>query len=114
VSTTTTDLCIALQALTRPELKPLLEDMKPLPVGIREETRNVGSGTYLWVGPKGIITPIHHDPLSLFHAHVRGAKRWLFWPPDSKPLLYNYVGVYSRCNPLSLDFDKYPLCEQVS
>jgi len=37
----------------------------------------------------------------------------MFWPPDAKEYLYNFIGVYSKCDPLNLNFDKYPLCEKL-
>jgi hypothetical protein len=35
----------------------------------------------LWLGGKGLITPLHYDPVETFHWVIRGAKRFLCYPP---------------------------------
>lgn len=101
------------QALAIKELKPLLDEMEPCFPGFIKNTAQQGSGTYLWLGAKGIITPIHHDPVSLFHTHIRGRKRWDFFAPDQKRFLYNHIGVYSRINFLDPDNSTYPEYEKI-
>jgi hypothetical protein len=35
----------------------------------------------LWLGGDGLITPLHYDPAETFHWVIRGAKRFLCYPP---------------------------------
>jgi hypothetical protein len=89
----------------------MLADTKPFFPGFMMQ-EHIGPGTYYWLGPKGTITPLHHDAVSLFHVHVQGRKLWRFISPDQKELLYNNFGVYSDVD-LLLPWEdlvaKYPL-----
>jgi len=42
----------------------------------------------LWMGPKGSITPIHHDFTDNFFVQVRGKKRVILFPPEPEAAFY--------------------------
>ena len=57
--------------LHRPAMRPLLDDMDPFYKGFlwTDPTQ-----THFWFGPGGTKTPLHFDPISIFHTHVAGRK----------------------------------------
>jgi len=42
----------------------------------------------LWMGPRGSITPIHHDFTNNLFVQVRGRKRVILYPPDPEQAFY--------------------------
>ena len=93
-------------ALERPELAPLLRDVGPLPNWF--DTSRLAKQALLWMGPKGVITPLHHDTIQLMHTHIVGRKRWRFVSPLQTPLLSNHIGVFSKLR-LERPDARYPL-----
>jgi hypothetical protein len=57
--------------LHRPAMRPLLDDMDPFYKGFLwvDPTQ-----THFWFGPGGTKTPLHFDPISIFHTHIKGRK----------------------------------------
>jgi hypothetical protein len=107
-SDTTNDeyLTASNELLRRPEFAGLLDEVGPLPdycdaTGLRESA-------FLWVGPAGTRTPLHHDTVMLFHTQVVGRKRWRFVSPLSGPNLYNDFDVYSPVDFEALDLQRFP------
>jgi ribosomal protein L16 Arg81 hydroxylase len=97
--------------LEREDLKSLLNDINMLPEFL--DATNTKQRVFFWFGPAGTITPLHHDPMNIMMAHVYGRKRWRFIAPDSTPLLYNYIGVFSEVDLENIDYDQYPLFKDV-
>ena len=94
------------ELLRRSEFSGLLDEVGPLPdfciqSGLRQSA-------FLWVGPAGTKTPLHHDTVMLFHTQVVGRKRWRFVSPLSGPNLYNDYDVYSPVNFETLDLQRFP------
>ncbi len=99
------------ELLRRPEFNGLLDEVGPLPdFCIASALRH---SAFLWVGPAGTRTPLHHDTVMLFHTQVVGRKRWRFVSPLSSPHLYNDFDVYSPVNFESLDLQRFPDAAQV-
>lgn len=50
---------------------------------------------FVYLGPKGSWTPLHHDVLASFSwsANLCGIKRWLLFPPEATRLLYDKNGL---------------------
>ena len=50
---------------------------------------------FVYLGPKGSWTPLHHDVLASFSwsANLCGVKRWMLFPPEATPLLYDKHGL---------------------
>ncbi|CAG4977409.1 unnamed protein product [Colias eurytheme] len=65
-----------------------------------------------WYGPKGTVSPLHHDPTKNLLAQVVGEKRlYLFSPKDSEyvyPHEHELLNNTARVDPRSPDFEKYP------
>ncbi len=94
------------ELLRRPEFSGLLDEIGTLPEFCVQSTfRN---SAFLWVGPAGTKTPLHHDTVMLFHTQIVGRKRWRFVSPLSGPSLYNDYDVYSPVNFESLDLARFP------
>eukprot|EP00854_Cymbomonas_tetramitiformis_P004979 gene4979-6067_t len=68
---------------------------------------------HFWLGPKGTMTPLHYDPISLMHTHVFGRKVWRMIPPECRPYIYNTDRVYTDVDALNFDYKKYPLLKHV-
>jgi hypothetical protein len=59
--------------LGRPELAGLFDDVT-LPAGWFDEAL-LNTSSALWFGPKGTVTPLHHDTSSILFCQVYGSKR---------------------------------------
>jgi hypothetical protein len=55
--------------------------------------------TFLWFGPAGTVTPLHHDRANIFMAQVFGRKRVSLFPTHAIRHMYNNVGVFSPGDP---------------
>jgi len=64
--------------------------------------------TFLWFGPSGTVTPLHHDLMNVMFHQVRGWKRFILISPLETHALANSVGVYSDVDPLSPDLERFP------
>lgn len=69
---------------------------------------------FIWYGPKGSITPIHHDLTNNFMAQVRGKKTVRLISSYQLPLLYNYKHCFSEVDLLNIDYDRFPLFRDVN
>ncbi|MBC7728357.1 MAG: cupin-like domain-containing protein [Microbacteriaceae bacterium] len=93
-------------ALEHPALAPLLRDVGPLPNWF--DATRLARQALLWMGPRGVFTPLHHDTLQLMHTQIVGRKRWRFVSPLQTPLLHNHIGVFSKLR-LEQPDDRYPI-----
>ncbi len=100
------------QNLQRDELKSLLNDVIFFPEYL--QTQELDNRVFFWFGPGGTITPLHHDPVNLMMAQIYGRKRWRLISPQQTPLLYNYIGVFSKVDCENPDYNKYPLFKNVT
>lgn len=66
-----------------------------------------------WLGPKGTISPLHHDPKHNLLCQVFGHKRIILAAPKDSINVYPFnsdlLGNTSQIDAENLDFDKYPL-----
>jgi hypothetical protein len=69
---------------------------------------------YLWFGPRGTVTPLHHDAVNVLFAQVHGSKKFILVSPNETPNLYNEIGVYSSVNCEMPDFDRHPKFKRVT
>ena len=67
------------------------------------------SQAFLWFGPAGTVTPLHHDPVNVMFNQVSGRKHVILIPSLQIHRLYNSLSVYSDVDPLAPDLDQYPL-----
>jgi len=94
------------QTLEREEFKPLFNDIEIFPEYLNPT--DTKGRVFFWFGPKGTITPLHHDPVNLILAQVSGRKLIKLISPQQTPLLYNHVGVFSKVDGENPDYEKYP------
>jgi len=92
-------------------LKELWEDIVPLPEYLRDDPANRG---FFWFGPKGTVTPLHHDLTNNFMAQVRGRKRVRLVAPYELPHLYNNRHCYTQVDLDRIDYNRFPLFRNVS
>ena len=94
----------ALQALwpdTRPTLPAYLDSQLP------------GRNGFFWMGPRGTVTPLHHDLTNNFMAQVVGRKRVWLIDPAYTPLLANQLHCFSEVDLRNIDFERFPLMRKV-
>lgn len=96
----------------RPGLTGVLDDIGPLDGYLRQKDR--ARLTYLWMGPGGTITQLHHDTMNILFCQIYGSKSIRLIHPDESPWLYNEVGVYSEVDLDNPDWQRYPLFRHVS
>lgn len=80
-------------SVNRQALAPLWDEIGPLP-GFLERNR-MGDG-FLWVGPRGTITPWHHDLTQNFLLQIEGFKRVTLASPAETLRMRNHRHCYSR------------------
>jgi hypothetical protein len=95
-----------------PQMAGLLDDVGPFPGYLKEQHRE--EHTYLWFGPAGTVTPLHHDTVNILFFQIYGRKRIVLIPPDETPWLYNELAVYSEVDFENPDLERYPLFQHVS
>ncbi|MBB6249405.1 Stf0 family sulfotransferase [Rhodanobacter sp. A1T4] len=65
--------------------------------------------TFLWFGPAGSMTPLHHDPCNVFMAQVFGRKRFKIVPAKQWSFVYHYATYFSEVDCEHPDFYHWPL-----
>ena len=68
--------------------------LPPLPFG--DDT------VYLWVGPKGTVTPFHFDRINVLLVQIFGEKTITLVPPEATPWMNNYRGVHGKTDCTSI------------
>jgi hypothetical protein len=95
------------RALDGSSLSGLFEDIQT-PPEILDPCERLGR-TFLWFGPSGTVTPLHHDTMNICLAQIYGRKAVKLIPPEDTPLLYNDVGVFSSVDLDMPNLDEFPL-----
>jgi Rps23 Pro-64 3,4-dihydroxylase Tpa1-like proline 4-hydroxylase len=90
-----------------PALCPLRRDLQPPPNIIDSDDGRPGT-VKMWFGPKGTVTPFHHDEHSILFAQIFGSKRFKLVPPFDGPRLYARRRFYSAIDPEAADLARYP------
>lgn len=80
--------------LQRPELKPLVDDIDPLPAVL--DGSRLPRGASLWIGPAGTFTHPHFDPHHAFLVMLEGRKRIRLASPDLPVLFDGMDGYFAR------------------
>lgn len=63
---------------------------------------------FFWYGPKGTITPLHHDLTNNFMAQVQGRKLVRLIAPSRLPSIYNHRHCYSEVDLGNVDYERFP------
>jgi LPS sulfotransferase NodH len=92
--------------LQRPEARALLQDVTAFPEYLRPSSD--GRQCFLWFGPAGTVTPLHHDTSNLLMAQVAGRKRYRLIPASQWQYVYNNTGVFSEVDCERPDLNRYP------
>jgi hypothetical protein len=89
----------------------LLEDISVFPEYLDPD--RLQGHAFLWFGPAGTVTPLHHDTSNILFAQVHGRKNFTLISPNQTPLVYNEIGVFSEVDCGEPNFDKYPAFQKV-
>lgn len=100
------------RSLENTGLRPLLDEIRIFDEILDNDNRR--SKMFLWFGPAGTVTPLHHDALNVLLTQVVGSKLVTLIPSFELPLIYNHVGVYSEVDLESPDYARYPLFQRTS
>lgn len=95
------------EALKTGPLADLVQGIGSLPSYL--DPNRVKQDTFLWFGPAGTVTPLHHDTVHLLHLQIVGRKRWRFISPMQTPYVYNFNQVFSQVNLEEPDLERHPL-----
>ncbi len=87
-------------------LKELWNDIDMLPEYLDVNSDRRG---FLWFGPAGTITPLHHDLTNNFMAQVSGRKLIKLVSACQMPYVYNHQHCYSQIDMENIDYERYPL-----
>ena len=68
---------------------------------------------FFWFGPKGTITPTHHDLTNNLMAQVLGRKRIVMADIRRLPRMYNHLHVFSDVDLAAVDADRFPAMRDV-
>ena len=70
---------------------------------------------FLWFGPKGTFTPIHHDLTNNMLVQIYGRKKVTLIPALQTPHIYNDLWVFSQLkDPNQIDVEQYPLAKKLT
>jgi Cupin-like domain len=97
--------------LERPELAPLLDDFI-MPEEYLDPLQHAGH-VFFWFGPRGTLTPLHHDVTNVLFVQVLGRKRFRLIPSLQTHRVYNDIGVFSQVDPDNVDLSLHPLFAEV-
>jgi hypothetical protein len=90
-------------------LKELWNDIDGLPEYLDPNRPEKG---FLWIGPAGTITPLHHDLTNNFMAQVLGRKHVKIISACHSAYVYNHLHCYSQVDMTDIDYDRFPLMRQ--
>jgi len=93
--------------LDLPGAKRLRDDFEGPAEYLEEE---ISSGRiFMWLGPAGTVTPLHHDVMNILIVQVNGRKRITLIDPLRARYVYNDEGVYSVVDAAKPDYSRFPL-----
>ncbi len=94
----------------RQALAALWQDIGGIPEYLDPASPDDG---FLWFGPKGTLTPFHHDLTNNFMAQVMGSKRVRLIPACELPYVYNNFHCYTPVDGKEIDYEKFPMMKDV-
>jgi ribosomal protein L16 Arg81 hydroxylase len=83
------------------------------PHGFLDPAITVEGYVKLWLGPKGTVTPLHHDATNIFFGQVFGRKHVKLISPFDLDHVYNDRTCFSAVDPECIDYDRFPLMKRV-
>lgn len=97
--------------LDKPAAEPLWPDLEPMPEFMAKA--GLRSNAFLWFGPAGTVTQLHHDLQNVLHVQLTGRKHFRMISPLHTHRVYNDVAMFSPVDPRAPDVDRFPLFAQV-
>lgn len=97
--------------LGAPALAPLIRDIGYF--GGMMDRRRIKGFVYLWFGPGGTVTPLHHDTTNILFCQVRGRKTFKLVSPLYGELLRDVVSYYSPMDLEAPDPKRYPFAKRM-
>jgi hypothetical protein len=93
-----------------------VDDFGPITNGGKgyRNNENIKTANLLLFGPKGTITPIHHDLTNNMLVQIYGRKKVTIIPSFQVPNMNNDKGVHSSSDYPEYDKSQYPLLNKVS
>jgi len=96
----------------RKGFKSLLDDMR-CPKGLLHP-KTFRKAPHLFFGPKGTVTPLHHDGLNILFGQIYGRKLLKLIPPFDMGKVYVERVCFSGVDLGKLDYSKFPLMRRAS
>jgi hypothetical protein len=96
----------------REETQTLFNEVPQLPEYL--DHANSQRRIFLWFGPGGTVTPLHHDVMNIMAAQIFGRKRFTLIAPEQTPYVYNEIGVYGEVDCRNPDYSRHPLYRQTT
>ena len=100
-------------AIWQGPFKNLVNDVGNLGDGILEPSQ-MAQQMFLWMGPKGTVTPLHHDKSNNVFIQVYGTKRFRLIPAMQVPYMYNHLGVFTPIDLFNPDPAHHPLYQKAT
>ncbi len=100
------------QLLERPGWSALKSQFSN-PPGFLDPAITIEGYVKLWLGPKGTVTPLHHDATNVFFGQVYGRKLIKLISPFYLDRVYNDRTCFSAIDLENIDFDRFPLMKDV-
>jgi ribosomal protein L16 Arg81 hydroxylase len=88
-------------------VRSILDDFWPFPQYFKPDDR--AGKQFLWLGPRGAVSPLHRDRLNVFMTQVYGRKRIKLISSDAFHLVYNFESFFSEVDAEQPDTERYPL-----
>ncbi len=98
-------------AMDHPEMQVLLEDVVFDPKYFHHE--NTRGAVSLWFGPRGTVTPMHHDTTNIVLHQVYGRKRLQLLSPFETDALPHLRSVYCDIDPEKPDPEHRPVLDRM-
>jgi len=86
-------------------LAELMRDVRGVPEYLDLASRDQG---FLWIGPRGTLTPFHHDLTNNLLAQVIGRKRFVIASSSEISGMYNHDHCFSAVDGRRVDYDRFP------
>jgi hypothetical protein len=96
----------------RAETQTLFNEVPQLPEYL--DHSNSQRRIFLWFGPAGTVTPLHHDVMNIMAAQIFGRKRFTLIAPEQTPYVYNEMAVYGEVDCKNPDYSRHPLYWQTT
>ena len=94
----------------RESLKELWDDVGSLPEYLDSDPARRG---FFWFGPKGTITPFHHDLTNNFMSQIIGRKRVKLIAPCELAKVYNHRHCFTDVDAKAVDLNRFPAMADV-